>query len=60
MTALTATPELLRAVHSEQLRQANTARRIGQAQRATARHPDTHGPSWARFTLRVRLNGRAV
>jgi hypothetical protein len=60
MTALTATPDLLRAVHDERLRQAKTARRIGQAQRATAQNPVTHGRSWARFTLRARLNSRPV
>jgi hypothetical protein len=60
MTALTATPDLLRAVHDEQLRQANTARRIIQAQRATARTAVAHGRSWARFTLQARINSRAV
>ena len=60
MSALTATPDLLRAVHDEQLRQANTARRIGEAQRATAQTSVTHGRSWTRFTLRARLNSRPV
>jgi hypothetical protein len=60
MTALTATPDLLRAVHNEQLRQANTARRISQARRATTRPPVSRGRSWARFTLRTRLNSPPV
>jgi hypothetical protein len=57
---MNATPDLLRAVHNEQLRQADTARRISQARRATTRPAVTHGRSWARFTLRTRLNSRPV
>jgi hypothetical protein len=60
MTALTATPDLLRAVHDEQLRQANTSRHIGQAQRASTQTSVTHDRSWARFTLRAWLNSRPV
>ena len=59
MTALAVTPDLLRAVHDEQSRQADTARRIGQAHRATTR-PGTHGPSRARFTPPAWLNSRPV
>ncbi len=60
MTALAVTPDLLRAVHDEQFRQADTARRIGQAQRATTRPAVTHGRSRARFTLPAWLNSRPV
>ena len=60
MTALTVTPDLLRAVHDGRFRQANTAKRIGQAQRATARPGVTHGRNRARFTLPAWLNSRAV
>ena len=60
MTALAVTPDLLRAVHDEQFRQADTARRIGQAHRATARPAFTHGRSRARFTLPAWLHSRPV
>ena len=60
MTALISTPELLRVVHDEQLRQAGTARRIGQAQRSIERPAGTHSRTWARLTSRARLNSRPV
>jgi hypothetical protein len=60
MTALTVTPDLLRAVHDEQFRQVDTARRIGQAQRASVRPAVAHGRSRARFTLPAWLNSRPV
>jgi hypothetical protein len=60
MSALTATPDILLAIYDEQVRQANTARRVRQAQRAPAQTPLSHGRSWARFTLRARLNSRPV
>lgn len=58
MTALAS--DLLRAVHDERFRQAKTARRIGQAQRATARPGVTHGRIRARFTLPAWLSSSPV
>jgi hypothetical protein len=60
MSALTATPDILLAIYDERVRQANTARRISQAQRATERPPGTHGRTWARLTSRARLHSRPV
>jgi hypothetical protein len=60
MSALTATPDILLAIHDEQVRQANTARRLRQAHHATARPAAAHRRNWARFTLRARLNSHSV
>jgi hypothetical protein len=60
MSALTASPDILLAIYDEQMRQADTARRVRQAHHATARPPVSHGRSWARFSSRARLNSRPV
>ena len=58
MSALTATPDILLAIYDEQVRQANTARRVRQAHHATARPAATHRRNWGRFTLQARINSR--